>query len=136
MKQLEAIIYVSPTPKGRPRVAVIGGHAHAYTPAKTRKNEQMIQALIRSELKGMFQSFEDGIPLHLHATFYISKPKSCSKKVLHPVKRPDLDNYVKTLLDSLDKYIFPDDSQIVSMNLIKAFGTPPRIELLIREVVE
>lgn len=135
MKELQTVIYIEPTPKGRPKATSFGGHARLYTPTKTRKAEQNILALIRSELKGLFQSFDKGMPLYLEATFCLAKPASCPKKVQHPVKRPDLDNYVKTLLDALNGYIFPDDSQIVSMKLRKAFGTPPRIELLIREEV-
>jgi len=136
VKQIEAIIYIEPTAKGRPKATSFGGHARLYTPAKTRKAEQNILALIRTELKNKFQSFDKGIPLHLTATFFLAKPASSPKKITHPVKRPDLDNYVKTLLDALNGYIFPDDSQIVSMILRKSFGTPPRIELMIREEVE
>lgn len=136
MKQIEATIYVEPTPKGRPQATNFGGHARLYTPAKTRKSEAEIVASIRKELHANFNAFEKGVPLHLSATFFIPKPDSASKKVLHPVKRPDLDNYTKTLLDSLNQYIFLDDSQIVSMKLRKAFGSPPRIEILIREEIE
>ena len=135
MKQIEAVIYVSPTPKGRTKAALIGKHVRMYTPAKTRKAETMIAAMIREEVmkKG---SFDAGIPLKLSATFYIEKPKSASKKVLWAVKRPDLDNYGKLLLDALNRYAWHDDSQIVDLHLRKRFGSPPRIELLIREEVE
>ncbi len=136
MKVIEAIIYVSPTPKGRPKATSFGGHARLYTPTKTRKSEALTIATIRKELKDSFSTFEKDVPLHLSATFFIPKPASSPKKVLYPVKRPDLDNYTKTLLDSLNQYLFPDDSQIVSMKLRKAFGSPPRIELKISEELE
>lgn len=136
MNKIETTIYVSPTAKGRPQATNFGGHARLYTPAKTRKSEAEIVASIRKELQSNFNAFDKGVPLHLSATFFIPKPDSASKKVVHPIKRPDLDNYCKTLLDSLNQYIFPDDSQIVSMRLRKAFGSPPRIELLIREELE
>jgi len=136
MKQIEAVIYVSPTAKGRPKATKFGGHAHLYTPARTRKSEAEIIATIRKELQADFNAFDKNMPLHLSATFFIPKPASSPKKVIYPVKRPDLDNYAKTLLDALNKYIFLDDSQIVSMRLRKAFGSPPRIQLLIREELE
>ena len=135
MKTIEATIFVEPIAKGRPKATNFGGHARLYTPAKTRKSEAEIVASIRQELRDNFNAFDKDMPLFLLATFFIPKPASTSKKVLHPVKRPDLDNYAKTLLDALNHYIFPDDSQIVSMRVRKAFGSPPRIELLIREVV-
>ncbi|MFA7519593.1 RusA family crossover junction endodeoxyribonuclease [Shewanella sp.] len=135
MKTIEAIIYVVPTPKGRARVAVIGGHARAYTPAKTRKAENDISYAIRQQCMGQ-GTFDAGVPLTLYAKFFIDKPKSAPKKMTAPVHRPDLDNYVKLLLDALNKFVIPDDSQVVNMHIKKCFGSPPRIELIITEGLE
>lgn len=133
MKQIEATIYVEPTAKGRPRVTVVGGHAHAYTPTGTRKAEQLIQALIRTELKPNFTGYDRDTPLAVYLTFYRERPKHLPKKVTMPITRPDLDQYIKLILDSLNKYVWADDSQIVNLHARKLFGSPPRIELLIRE---
>ena len=135
MKEISATIYVEPTPKGRPRVTVIGGHAHAYTPKKTRDAETMIKALIRREVMA-FGKFEDGFPLYVSATFFREKPASTPKRVTMPVKRPDIINYASLLFDALQKYIYADDSLITTCLLKKRFGTPPRIELLIIEELE
>ena len=70
----------------------------------------------------------------LWVTFYVVRPKSAPKRVRYPTTRPDLDNYLKTLLDALDKFAFPDDAQIVNIHAKKAFaavGTPPRIEFIL-----
>ena len=133
MKQIEATIFVEPTAKGRARSRIAGKHVITYTPAKTRNAENMIAAMIRQEVMKR-GSFDVGMPLKLSATFYIEKPKSTGKKVLMPVKRPDLDNYGKLLLDALNKYAWHDDSQIIDLHLRKRFGSPPRIEIMIREV--
>ena len=135
MKTIEATIFVEPTPKGRARSRIAGKHVITYTPAKTRNAEKMIAAMIRQEVMKQ-GSFDASVPLNLSAAFYIEKPKSASKKVLWPVKRPDLDNYGKLLLDALNKYVWQDDSQIVDLHLRKRFGSPPRIDILIREEVE
>jgi len=135
MKTIEATIFVEPTPKGRARSRIAGKHVITYTPAKTRNAENMIAATIRQEVMKQ-GSFDAGIPLRLSATFYIEKPKSAGKKVLLPVKRPDLDNYGKLLLDALNKYAWQDDSQIIDLHLRKRFGTPPHIEIKITEVLE
>jgi Holliday junction resolvase RusA-like endonuclease len=135
MKSFETTIFIEPWAKGRPRLTTIGGHAHAYTPTKTRNAEAEIQIAIRNQVM-VLGKFDAGVPIYLAATFYIEKPKSKPKKVTRPVTRPDLDNYVKTLMDALNKYVIPDDSQIVRMNIEKAYGTPPCIELLIREELE
>ncbi len=131
-KQIETTIYVEPVAKGRPRMAVVRGHVIAYTPTKTRNAEAEIQIAIRNDIM-KFDKFEPGMPLYLSAIFYIEKPKSKARKVTMPVTRPDIDNYVKTLCDGLNKYVVPDDSQIVTMLVKKRYGSPPRIELKIRE---
>jgi len=130
---VRATILVEPHAKGRPKVSTFGGHAHVYTPKKTRIAEADIKASIRSEI-AMAERYGAGEPLVLWVTFYLQKPKSASKKVKYPVTRPDLDNYLKTLLDALNKFAYPDDSQIVNIHAKKAFakpGEPPRIEFVL-----
>lgn len=132
MKRIECCIMVVPTAKGRPKLTTFGGHPRAYTPAKTRTAEADIKAAIREQVMA-FGTFGEKIPLSMSATFYIEKPKSKSKKVLMPVTRPDIDNFGKTLCDALNKYVYPDDSQLTSVHFRKRYGTPPRIELSIEE---
>lgn len=131
---MRATIYVEPHAKGRPKVSTFGGHAQIYTPKKTRMAEADIKASIRSEI-AKAERFGAGEPLVLWVTFYAVRPKSAPRRVKHPVTRPDLDNYLKTLLDALDKFAFPDDAQIVNIHAKKAFadlGTPPRIEFVLK----
>ena len=135
MKTIEDTIYVEPTPEGRPRMSVIGGHAHAYTPKKTRTAQADIKATIRNEVMKQGR-FDDGVPLSLSAIFYIVKPKSSPKRVTMPVKKPDLDNYGKLLLDALNKFVWSDDSQIVDLHIRKRFSQTPYIWLKISEVLE
>ncbi|KKM25986.1 hypothetical protein LCGC14_1589430 [marine sediment metagenome] len=130
---MKATIYVEPYPKGRPRVAMVGKHTIAYTPKKTRISEADIKASIRREIAKAGR-FGAGEALVLWVTFFVVRPKNAPKRVRHPVKRPDLDNYLKTLLDALDKFAFPDDSQIVNIHAKKAFaaeGTSPRIVIVL-----
>lgn len=123
---IRATIYVEPTPKGRPRVAVKGGRTFIYTPHKTVRAESMIRESLID--KG---AFGEGIPLRLEATFYRPRPKSLPKRVTMPVSRPDWDNYAKLLTDALEKYLYPSDAQITTCLIRKRFGTPPRIELVL-----
>ncbi len=131
MNEIEDIIYVVPTPKGRARSRVVGKKVITYTPSQTRRQETMIREQMLKHIP-----FDPGVPLKLSATFYIPKPQSASKKQVYPVKRPDLDNYEKLLMDALNKYIWPDDAQIVDLHTRKRFGSPPRIEIIISEVLE
>jgi len=130
---MKATIYVEPHAKGRPKVTTFSGHAQIYTPKKTRIAEADIKASIRSEI-AKAERFGAGEPLVLWVTFYVVRPKAAPRRVKHPVTRPDLDNYLKTLLDALDKFAFPDDAQIVNIHAKKAFaetGTSPRIEFVL-----
>ncbi len=130
---MKAVIYVEPRAKGRPKVSVVGKHPIVYTPKKTRVSEADIKASIRHEI-AKFTRFGHGEALVLWVTFYVVRPKSAPKRVKYPTTRPDLDNFLKTLLDALDKFVFPDDSQIVNIHAKKAFaevGTPPRIEFIL-----
>lgn len=133
--EIETTIFTQPVAKGRPRMAVVAGHATAYTPKKTRISETEIKILIRQEVMKL-GSFRPGVPLYLQAIFFIEKPKSKPKKITIPVTRPDLDNYTKTLMDALNGYVIPDDSQVVTMNISKRYKSPACIYLRIREELQ
>ncbi len=128
---MKTIIYVEPVGKGRPRAAQRGGRVFMYTPHTTAHAE----SLIREHVMKLEQSFGEKIPLYLEATFFRSRPKHLPKRVTMPVSRPDWDNYAKLLTDALEKFIYPNDSQITTATIKKRFGTPPRIELEITEEV-
>lgn len=130
MDKINAVIYVEPTPKARPKSTIIHGRVHTYTPTKTRNAEAMIEAMIRTQVMQL-GAFEEGIPLRLEATFYRDRPKHLPKRVTMPVSRPDYDNYAKLLTDALEKFVYKNDSQITRANIKKRFGSPPRIELTI-----
>ncbi len=60
-------------------------------------------------------------PVSVHVTFYLPNVKD--KKAIYPVKRPDAQNLLgKTLLDSGNKVLWNDDSQIVSLLIEKRYA--------------
>ena len=130
MAKIETTIYVIPTAKGRPKSTVVHGHVKTYTPAKTRRAEADIMAMMRMQVMEL-GNFGADVPLRIEATFYRERPKYLPKRVTMPVSRPDYDNYIKLLTDALEKYIYRNDSQICTALIKKRFGDPPRIELSI-----
>lgn len=52
-------------------------------------------------------------PLSLHLTIGLVKPKSARKRDKHPAKRPDIDNYIKAVMDSMNPGFMGDDNQVV-----------------------
>jgi Holliday junction resolvase RusA-like endonuclease len=125
--------YLIPVAKARARLTVIAGHAHAYTPKKTANAEQIIR---NAFLDAGGKKIAKGIPIILRVVVFRPRPVSLPKKREYAVSRPDLDNYVKTVMDGLNKYAWEDDSQIVSLSAQKLFGDPPRIEVEINTIEE
>ena len=125
---IKLTIPIEPVAKGRPRAAVIGSSARIYTPTKTRNTEALIRTLA---MNATSDKYEAGTPLKVTANFYIEKPKSAKRE--YPTVKPDLDNYIKLTLDSLNGYLFYDDAQIIELVIGKYYGTP-RIDITIEEV--
>ena len=75
---------------------------------------------------------------------YRQIPKSVSKKrrelknerIIRPTVKPDIDNYTKGILDSLNGICWIDDSQIVSLIANKYYSDEPRVEIEIKELGE
>ena len=129
-------VYGEPVAKGRPRVARWG----TYTPEKTVRYEELVKF---SYLQTERVRFTNGEALVMSLDIYMSIPKSTSKKnaelmregSIRPTKKPDLDNIIKILGDSLNKLAFDDDNQVVSMVANKFYSEEPRVEVEITEVI-
>lgn len=108
--------------KGRPRATIRGGHAAVYTPAKTVSMELMVRGFGAAAMAGN-RLFEG--PLHLSVVIGLQKPSSWSKRkraeTTVPTGKPDLDNVVKLIGDSLNGIIWQDDSQIASLHISRRF---------------
>lgn len=125
--KLQTTIFVEPKGKARPRVVTKGGKTWTYTPKSSSHTEN----LIREQAMKLGQFFPHEIPLKVEVTFYRPKPKGLPKRVVLPVSKPDISNYLKTLEDALERFVYDSDSQITSVLARKRFGSPPRIELSI-----
>ena len=129
-KMIKFTILGLPTAKGRPRFAMRGKFAAAYTPAKTREAERdfKLQALKYAPEKPI-----EG-PLSITMNIFKPKPKSYSKKVIHWTSKPDLDNFIK-ILDCLNGIFWKDDSQIVKIVASKSYDDKARTEMAIEEII-
>lgn len=126
--------------KGRPRVTTRGGFARAYTPKRTVDCENRIRAAYLNEYPiGM--KWKSKEPLEIVINVYFEIPKSATKKAreqmilgyVRPTKKPDADNLMKTICDSLNGLCFQDDSQIVEATINKWYAVEPKAEITIRE---
>ena len=102
---------------------MIGGKARAYTPKKSADYEKQIAAAcdVEAPLEG---------PLSMHINLYLPIPASWSKQKtidaacgkMMPTSRPDVDNYAKAVLDSLNGIAYADDSQVVDLRVVKQYA--------------
>jgi len=51
--------------------------------------------------------------------------------IIKPTKSPDADNILKTVMDSLEKLAYKNDSQIVRVVMDKDYSERPRLEITI-----
>ena len=124
-----------PKGKGRPRMTKAG---IAYTPKETASYENWVKCCF---MQGKQQKIEGDTPLMTCITAYFSIPKSASKKMrqhmevhnILPIKKPDSDNIIKIILDSLNGLAYDDDKQIAQVWFRKYYGDP-RVEVEIDAV--
>ena len=121
-------------PKQRPRFS----HGHAYTPKKTMDYERKVKDCYLMEYPTGL-AFKDE-PIELILNVYFQIPKSVSKKkredllVYHyPTKRPDADNFLKSVADALNGVCYTDDCQIVTVTVNKIWSEKSAAEITIRE---
>ena len=138
MNEIGFSIPLEPVAKGRPRVGRRGGHAYAYTPAKTRQAEGDLRLFMHSGLPYGFQPFSG--PVTALIDIFVRMPTSLPKKAregARPTKKPDVDNFAKTVLDAAEGIVYLRDSQVVMLRAEKhyaPFGTPPYWSLRFREL--
>ena|SRR5699024_2563514 len=123
-------------PQGRPRAVRMGAGVRMYDPPKSKAYKRMVAAKVRSYMKiNGIEMLED--PLIVHLNFYFKPPKSYTKKKLklieegklHYTKSVDADNLAKCVLDSCNKLLFKDDSQVVELNITKQYGKEDYVDV-------
>jgi Holliday junction resolvase RusA-like endonuclease len=108
---------VKPFPQPRPRFVKKGNFVSTYYP------KNYINWLINTKIlleKTNLPRLTGPIELNLH--FFLKKPKSTNR--IFPNVKPDLDNYIKSILDCLNNRLFNDDSQIIKLTAQKSYGEP------------
>lgn len=147
-KEIVIIAYGKPFGKQRPRVVRIRkgarkGASRAFTPEKTANYESYIKTLYRQKY-GRHTSFKEDDELHLDIKAYYEIAKSTPKYlkemmitgVVKPTKKPDVDNIIKIIADSLNEVAYKDDKQIVACSCQKFYASEPRVEIVISKLNE
>lgn len=123
----------APVPKSRPRFNTNTGRA--FTDDKTRIFENIV-----SLAYGARYYFDDEY-IRIKMKFKFEVPKSYSKKKrlealegkIRPTKA-DIDNYIKSVLDGLNKKAFKDDRYVYAVLAEKEYSDEASIEVSIESV--
>ena len=124
------------TGKARPRVNTETGRA--YTPASTKEYELLIKQYFKIKYP-RYEILQGRIAVKIIACFAIPKSTSQKQKTLmlenkiSPTKKPDIDNIVKVLLDSMNKFAFKDDNQITKLEVEKKYSMEDKVYVKIEE---
>lgn len=128
--------------KARPRVTRAG---ITYTPKDTVQYENLVKLCYREACEKDHGGtvYFDG-PVSAMIRIYYDIPKSMSKKdkalallgCKKPMKKPDLDNVLKIILDSLNAIAYRDDSQVTIAMISKAYAETPHVDVTLGEVAE
>lgn len=122
--------------KARPRMNTYTGKA--YTPTKTKNYEYLVKQSFLLKYPNA-EVLEGRASVSILALFQV--PKSTSKKnsekmlnkQISPTKKPDIDNIAKIVLDALNKLAYKDDTQVVELNIAKAYADRERLIIKIEE---
>ena len=127
-----------PVPAGRPKFARQGKYVHTYDPAKSREFKSLLGWAARSQYRGAPIS---GKPLEVYIEAYRANQKHISKietqrranKTSVPLTKPDVDNYVKSILDALTGVIWKDDNIIQHVDARKYYAKQPHVITKVKE---
>jgi len=122
-------INIVPVAQGRPRFTVQGGYAKVYDPPKSAA----FKKALAWELKCQNPTVLKGA-LTVTIIFRMPRPKSLPKKVVHHIKKPDVDNLVKGVKDAMNKLCYNDDSQIVELRAKKIYSTIPGVDITLEQM--
>ena len=121
----EIFVPKPPVPKARPRMTRSG---HAYTPKATSNYEAYLAAAVGQQWRT--EPVEG--PLHLDLAVCLPVPASWAAwkraaaldRLVLPTTKPDWENSAK-ILDALNKLVWTDDCEIVSVKLKQIYARRP-----------
>jgi len=118
---------------------------HAYQPKKIIDSSNLIRIQSQYQLPKGFKPYTKGVIItKLHFLFPPTKAMEKSKyfgiamsnqELIYKTTKPDVDNLIKNLSDSLQGLVFVNDGQIVALDGVKKlYSLKPGIEIELEEI--
>ncbi len=134
-----------PIALSRPRFRRVGKYVQCYNSQIDEENtfkNNVKAALSEEDSAFLVDLLTSGKQFYVSigCVFYVPVQKNCSKKVLaqklnneiRPAIRPDIDNYLKFVLDAIHNVIYLDDSCVTDiLHTSKRYSEDPHTELTI-----
>jgi Holliday junction resolvase RusA-like endonuclease len=117
---------INPVAASRPRVSKFG----AYFTGPYKKFRSAAAIVINRILGRNFTPMSEKLAVDIKC--FVTRPKST--KLEYP--KADVDNYSKSILDSLNGKLWDDDSQIIALFISKQWANPDEEGYFIVEVEE
>lgn len=128
----------APVPKARARAAIHNGRITHHSDPVTKAYEQAVAWAAKAAGVKPISG-----PVALQTVFWLPLPGSWSKKraseALQSEKatsRPDLDNYIKSIMDALNGVAWTDDAQVVRLLATKHYSVRPCAEIVIAALAD
>lgn len=114
----------TPVPQSRPRVSRYG----TYYPPKVKAYREYVSTIAKAAMRGR-EPLQGA--LEMSCTFYFTPPKSTPMYGTYHTRKPDADNLLKCVQDSLNGICYVDDSQIAVLHASKVYADEARAEIVI-----
>lgn len=122
--------------KQRPRVNMYTGSV--YTPNKTKDYEDYIKQSFFIKYP-KYEMITNRVIVKIIA--YLKIPKNTGKSKIEkmingessPMKKPDIDNIAKIVLDAINDYVIKDDIQVSKIFVEKKYGEEEKLYIKIEE---
>jgi len=119
-KKIEFIVPGVPKAQPRPRVRKAGDKAWAYYPKGVGPWKESLAAYCSQNRPS------DPIegPIRLDVSFFLPRPKNMKSRMdCEPhIKKPDSDNLLKAVMDSMNDIFWNDDSQVCDVRVRKFYA--------------
>jgi Holliday junction resolvase RusA-like endonuclease len=136
MTQIKLVVLGEPKAQARHRHFTRGTFSGTYDPSKDKKES------FASILQSQAPKEPISEPIALELDFYMARPRNHYKTGKnsdmlkdtapeHHSGRPDIDNLVKFVQDSLNKIYYKDDALICQLVACKIYSERPRTEIII-----